>query len=285
MRDIVSTFSIVAFDPDTQSLGVAVQSKFLAVGSIVPWARAGAGAVATQAMANFNYGPRGLELMSRGKTAGETVEALITADDKREHRQLGIVDAEGRAVTFTGSECFEWAGGITGEHFAAQGNILVGRETVEAMAKTIEGTPGDLAGRLLAALDAGEQAGGDSRGKQAAALLVVREGGGYGGDNDRVVDLRVDDHPEPIRELIRLRSLHTLYFGETRPEDVVAVDGDVKGEVETSLRRLGYLEAGTDDEVLLDSLSVFIRTENFEEREQKRGYLDRAVLEFMKEKR
>jgi uncharacterized Ntn-hydrolase superfamily protein len=284
-RDIVSTFSIVAFDPDTQSLGVAVQSKFLAVGSIVPWARAGAGAVATQAMANFNYGPRGLELMSRGKTAGETVEALISADDEREHRQLGIVDAKGRAVTFTGSECFEWAGGITGEHYAAQGNILVGRETVEAMAKTFEGTPGDLAGRLLAALDAGEQAGGDSRGKQAAALLVLREGGGYGGDNDRVLDLRVDDHPEPIRELIRLRSLHTLYFGETRPEDVVAVDGDVKGEVETSLRRLGYLEEGTDDEVLLDSLSVFIRTENFEEREQERGYLDRAVLEFMKEKR
>ncbi len=281
----VATFSIVAFDPETDALGVAVQSKFLAVGSIVPWARAEVGAVATQAMANLNYGPRGLELMTRGKTAGETVEALITADDEREHRQLGIVDAEGRAVTFTGSECFEWAGGITGEHYAAQGNILVGRETVEAMAKTFEGTPGDLAGRLLAALDAGEQAGGDSRGKQAAALLVVREGGGYGGDNDRVLDLRVDDHPEPIRELIRLRSLHTLYFGETRPEDVVAVDGDVKGEVETSLRRLGYLEVGTDDEVLLDSLSVFIRTENFEEREQKRGYLDRAVLEFMKEKR
>ena len=285
MRDIVSTFSIVAFDPESGALGVAVQSKFLAVGSIVPWARAEVGAVATQAMANFNYGPRGLELMTRGKTAGETVEALITADDEREHRQLGIVDAEGRAVTFTGSECLEWAGGITGEHYAAQGNILVGRETVEAMAKTFEGTPGDLAGRLLAALDAGEQAGGDSRGKQAAALLVVREGGGYGGDNDRVLDLRVDDHPEPIRELIRLRSLHTLYFGETRPEDVVAVDGDVKGEVETSLIRLGYIEEGTDDEVLLDSLSVFIRTENFEEREQERGYLDRAVLEFMKEKR
>ena len=285
MRDIVSTFSIVAFDPESGALGVAVQSKFLAVGSIVPWARAGAGAVATQAMANFNYGPRGLELMSRGKTAGETVEALISADDEREHRQLGVVDAEGRAVTFTGSECFEWAGGITGEHYAAQGNILVGRETVEAMAKTFEGTPGDLAGRLLAALDAGEQAGGDSRGKQAAALLVVREGGGYGGDNDRVLDLRVDDHPEPIRELIRLRSLHTLCFGGTRPEDIIAVEGDVKTEVEIALRRLGYLGEGADDEVLLDSLSVFIRTENFEEREQERGYLDRAVLEFMKEKR
>jgi uncharacterized Ntn-hydrolase superfamily protein len=286
LREIVATFSIVAFDPETDSLGVAVQSKFLAVGSIVPWARAGTGAVATQAMANYNFGPRGLGLMSRGKTARETVEALISADDEREHRQLGVVDAEGRAATFTGDECFEWAGGVTGEYYAAQGNILVGKETVTEMAKTFEDIPGDLAGRLLAALDAGQQAGGDSRGKQSAALLVVREGGGYGGDNDRVLDLRVDDHPEPIRELIRLRALHTLYFGETRPEDVIAVDGDVKREVETSLRRQGYLEAeDAGDEVLLDSLSAFIRTENFEEREQERGYLDRAVLEFMKEKR
>jgi uncharacterized Ntn-hydrolase superfamily protein len=286
LREIVATFSIVAFDPDTDSLGVAVQSKFLAVGSIVPWARAGMGAVATQAMANYNFGPRGLGLMSRGMTARETVEALISADDEREHRQLGVVDAEGRAATFTGGECFEWAGGVTGEYYAAQGNILVGRETVTEMAKTFEDTLGNLAGRLLAALDAGQQAGGDSRGKQSAALLVVREGGGYGGDNDRVLDLRVDDHPEPIRELIRLRALHTLYFGETRPEDVIAVDGDVKREVETSLRRQGYLEAeDAGDEVLLDSLSAFIHTENFEEREQERGYLDRAVLEFMKEKR
>ena len=227
MRDIVATFSIVAFDPDTGSLGVAVQSKFLAVGSIVPWARAEVGAVATQAMANYNYGPRGLDLMSQGRSAQETVEALISADEEREHRQLGVVDAEGRAATFTGSECFEWAGGVTGENCAAQGNILVGRQTVEALAKTFEGTSGDLAGRLLAALDAGQQAGGDSRGKQSAALLVVREGGGYGGDNDRVVDLRVDDHPEPIRELIRLQGLHTLYFGETRAEHVLAGERNV----------------------------------------------------------
>src|SRR5919199_3481549 len=223
---IVATFSIVAFDPETDSLGVAVQSKFLAVGSIVPWARAGAGAVATQAMANFNYGPRGLDMMAEGSSARDTVEGLISADENRERRQLGVVDAGGRAATFTGSECFDWAGGLTGEHYAAQGNILVGRETVEAMAMTFEDTSGELAGRLLAALDAGQQAGGDSRGRQSAALLVVREGGGYGGDNDRVLDLRVDDHPEPIRELIRLRSLHTLYFGVT--EDVVEVAGEIK---------------------------------------------------------
>ena len=280
---IVATFSIVAFDPETDSLGVAVQSKFLAVGSVVPWARAGVGAVATQAMANYNYGPRGLQLMEEGTTADETVEVLVSADEDRDHRQVGVVDSGGRAATYTGSECFDWAGGVAGEHYAAQGNILVGAETVEAMAVIYEETKGDLAARLLSALDAGQAAGGDSRGKQSAALLVVREGGGYGGDNDRIVDLRVDDHPEPIRELIRIRDLHTLYFGETRPEDVVAVDGDVRTEVAEALRRAGYLsgpDAGDDD--LFDALSAYVRAENFEEREQRRGHLDRAVLEHMK---
>jgi uncharacterized Ntn-hydrolase superfamily protein len=282
-RCIVATFSIVAFDPETDSLGVAVQSKFLAVGSVVPWARAGVGAVATQAMANYNYGPRGLDLMAENMTAERTVEALVSADTDRGHRQVGVVDAYGRAATFTGSECFDWAGGVTGEHYAAQGNILVGSETVEAMARTYEGTNGDLAARLLAALDAGQAAGGDSRGKQSAALLVVREGGGYGGNNDRVVDLRVDDHQDPIRELIRIRDLHTLYFGETRPDDVVAADGDVRTEVADALRRAGYLE-GPDrgDEDLFDALNAYIHTENFEEREQRHGHLDRAVLEYMK---
>jgi uncharacterized Ntn-hydrolase superfamily protein len=280
---IVATFSIVAFDPETDSLGVAVQSKFLAVGSVVPWARAGVGAVATQAMANYNYGPRGLDLMAEGNSAEQTVKALTSADEDREHRQVGVVDARGRASTFTGSECFDWAGGVTGEHYAAQGNILVGKETVEAMASTYERMDGDLATRLLGALDAGQGAGGDSRGKQSAALLVVREGGGYGGDNDKVVDLRVDDHPEPIGELIRIRDLHTLYFGETNPDDIIVVDGDVRTEVSDALLRAGYLEepdVGDDD--LFDALSAYIRTENFEEREQRHGYLDRAVLEYLK---
>jgi uncharacterized Ntn-hydrolase superfamily protein len=283
---IVATFSIAAFDPETDSLGVAVQSKFLAVGSVVPRARAGVGAVATQAMANYNYGPHGLALMSEGNSAEQTVEALTSADEDREHRQVGVVDARGRVSTFTGSECFDWAGGVTGEHYAAQGNILVGKETVEAMASTYEETGGDLATRLLGALDAGQGAGGDSRGKQSAALLVVREGGGYGGDNDRVVDLRVDDHPEPIGELIRIRDLHTLYFGETSPDDVIAVDGDVRAEVADALLRAGHLEGpdvGDDD--LFDALSAYIRTENFEEREQQRGYLDRAVLDHLNRKR
>jgi uncharacterized Ntn-hydrolase superfamily protein len=282
----IATFSIVAFDPQTDSLGVAVQSKFLAVGSVVPWARAGVGALATQAMANYNYGPRGLDLMSDGNTAEQTVEALTSSDENREHRQVGVLDARGQAATFTGSECFDWAGGVTGEHYAAQGNILVGKETVEAMARAYEETNGDLAARLLGALDAGQGAGGDSRGKQSAALLVVREGGGYGGENDRVVDLRVDDHQEPIRELIRIRDLHTLYFGETRPDEVIAVDGDVRAEVADALLRAGYFEGpdvGDDD--LFDALSAYIRTENFEEREQRRGYLDRAVLKYLKGQR
>ena len=243
------------------------------------------GAVATQAMANYNYGPRGLDLMAEGKSAGETVEVLTSADEEREHRQIGVVDARGRAATFTGSECFDWAGGVTGEHYAAQGNILVGRETVEAMAKTYEGTDGDLAARLLAALAAGQEAGGDSRGEQSAALLVVREGGGYGGDNDRVLDLRVDDHPDPIKELARIRDLHTLYFGEAEPEDIVPIDGEVRGQVVASLRRLGYLkQEDPDDEALHGALAVFMGTENFEERDRGRGYLDVAVLEFMRGK-
>jgi len=283
---LVATFSIVGFDPETGSLGVAVQSKFLAVGAVVPWARAGVGAVATQAMANLTYGPRGLDLMAEGRTAAETVEALVSADEDREHRQVGAVDAAGRATTFTGGECFPWAGGVTGENFAAQGNILVGQETVGAMARTFAEGEGDLAGRLLAALSVGQEAGGDSRGKQSAALLVVREGAGYGGDNARFLDLRVDDHPEPIAELARLRGLHELYFGETRPEDVVGIEGETEREVREALGRLGYLRRGNtaDREAVLDALSSFIRTENFEEREQERGYADRAVLGFLRDR-
>jgi uncharacterized Ntn-hydrolase superfamily protein len=283
----VATFSIVAFDPKSGSLGVAVQSKFLAVGALVPYARAGVGAVATQALANVVYGRRGLELMARGKTASETIELLTKEDEQKAQRQVGIVDAKGRAAAFTGEDCHDWAGSLTGEHYAIQGNILAGSQVVEAMASAYEASGPDLAGRLLAALDAGQEAGGDPRGKQSAALLIVREGGGYGGGNDRFVDLRVDDHPEPIRELARIRDLHTLYFGETKPEDVVAVEGDNREEVMAHLQRLGYLEGrdASDDEVLLDALTDFLHIENFEEREQERGYLDLEVLRFMRSKR
>jgi uncharacterized Ntn-hydrolase superfamily protein len=201
------TFSIVATDPDRRDLGIAVASKFPCVGAVVPWARAGAGAVATQSWANTSFGPQGLALMEVGIRAGEALDRLIAADEGREDRQVGFVDAGGGAATFTGSKCMEWAGGTTGDGFAAQGNILAGETVVSELARAFAGTEGDLCDRLLAALIAGDAAGGDKRGRQSAALLVVREGGGYEGRNDRYIDLRVDDHPDPIVELARLFSV------------------------------------------------------------------------------
>lgn len=243
--------------------------------------------MATQALANVTYGPRALELLAQGKTANETIEHLTEQDQQRALRQVGIVDSRGQAAAFTGEDCHDWAGSLIGDRYAIQGNILAGRRVVEAMAGAYEASDDDLAGRLLAALEAGQAAGGDPRGKQSAALLVVRDGGGYGGGNDRLVDLRVDDHPEPIRELAQIRDLHTLYFGETEPEDIVAVEGDVRKEVVALLQSLGYLAGrdSGDDEALLDALTDFLHIENFEEREQERGYLDLEVLRFMRSKR
>ena len=198
------TFSIVAADPEAGDWGVAVASRFPCVGAVVPWARAGVGAVATQSWANTAFGPDGLALMHEGVPAEETLGRLVEADEGRDDRQVGLVDAAGRAATFTGSTCMDWAGGATGRGFAAQGNILVGEEVVGAMARTFAESDGDLCDRLLAALLAGDAAGGDRRGRQSAALLVVREGGGYEGRNDRYIDLRVDDHPDAPAELARL---------------------------------------------------------------------------------
>lgn len=288
MRDIVATFSIAGYDPATGELGVAVQSRFLAVGAVVPWARAGVGAVATQAYANPDYGPEGLDLLASGRSAKETIETLTRADEDRAHRQLGVVDARGRSAAYTGGECFDWAGNICGDNYSAQGNILVGEETVQALAKTFEESAGKLrlADRLLEALFAAQTAGGDSRGQQSAALLVVREGGGYGGHNDRSVDLRIDDHPEPIEELRRLRDLHDLYFGTVKPENIVRLEGGVRDQAVIDLRRLGYLGIGAspEDEAVYEALAAFSRTENFEEREQQRGYADLEVLWFLRGK-
>jgi len=200
----MATFSIVGFDPETQDLGVAVQSKFFAVGSVVPWAEAGVGAIASQAFGNTTFGPRGLALLSDGLSVEEVLAKLLEDDPDREQRQVGIVDAEGRSAAFTGNECLFWAGDTTGANFAAQGNILVDRETVAAMARAFEETDGILGERLMRAIEAGQAAGGDSRGVQSAAIVIVREGGGYGGFNDRYCDLRVDDHEDPIGELRRL---------------------------------------------------------------------------------
>ena len=204
-----STFSIVAQDPDTGDLGVATQSKYLAVGSVVPWARINAGAVATQAWANASFGPRGLDLLEQDVGAIDTLERLIESDAGRQSRQVGVVDVDGTAAAFTGEECQEWAGHVTGPGYVCLGNILAGEEVVTAMAEAFEALDGeDFAAKLIAVLTAGQEAGGDRRGRQSAALLVAREGGGCGGTSDFLVDLRVDDHADPIEELKRLYRLH-----------------------------------------------------------------------------
>ncbi len=207
-----STFSIVAFDETTDELGVAVQSKFLAVGSAVPWVIGGVGAIATQAWANTTYGPRGLSLLEAGHDPKTAIKMLTASDEQRDQRQAGIVDAQGRSASFTGAGCMEWAGGVAQRNFAAQGNILAGPAVVQGMADTFVRTKGCLADRLIASLRAGQAAGGDRRGKQSAALYIAKPAGGYGGFNDRYVDLRVDDHPDPIEELARILELHKLYF-------------------------------------------------------------------------
>jgi len=209
---VVATFSIVAYDPETKELGVAVQSKFIAVGSVVPWAKAGVGAVATQSYANTTYGPKALSLLADGDEPETVMKKITETDRKAAVRQVGIVDAKGRSATFTGEKCTAWAGGLKGENFACQGNILAGEDVVKKMAKSFQESKGDLGERLIAALQAGQDAGGDSRGMQSAALLLVRDGWGYGGFNDRYRDLRVDDHPEPIKELLRVYGLHREIF-------------------------------------------------------------------------
>ncbi len=277
------TFSIVGFDPKTNELGIAVQSKFIGVGSVVPWAKAGVGAIATQSYANPAYGPDGLKLLAEGKSAEEAIRILTENDEGIRERQVGIVDANGNSATFTGEDCIDYAGGIAGENFAAQGNLLVNEETVRAMADTFVNTEGTLADRLLKVLDAGQEAGGDKRGKQSAALYVVKENGGYLGANDRYIDLRVDDHPDPIKELIRIYQLHQLYFGVTKEENIVIIEGEIKEEIENELYRLGYLkEKHVDDSLFYEQLTNFLHIENFEGRELEKGKVDKEVLQFMK---
>ena len=273
------TYSIVGFDPEEKEWGIAVQSKFLGVGSVVPFAKAGVGAVATQSYANTSYGPHALQLMGEGKTAEEALDIITKDDPERPLRQVGLIDACGNAATFTGEGCYEWAGGQTGKHFAAQGNILVDDQTVKAMADTFESTTGSLAERLLNALDAGQEAGGDSRGMQSAALLVVKENGGYGGFNDRYIDLRVDDHASPIKELKRIYHLHQLYFKESDAGRVVLLEGDIHDQVERELTRLGYAK---EKQSLYQNLKDYLHTENFEMREQDENYIDLDVLDYMK---
>ncbi|HEV8461779.1 MAG TPA: DUF1028 domain-containing protein [Gaiellaceae bacterium] len=272
-RPIVATYSIVACDVEAEQWGVATQSKFLAVGSVVPWAEPGVGAVATQAYANPRYGPEGLALLRQGLSAQETVDRLISEDDGRDHRQLGVVDARGGSASFTGSECMEWAGGLTGPCFAAQGNILVGEETVAALATSFTATAGrPLAERLIECLASAQAAGGDRRGQQSAALLVVERDGGYAGMSDVLVDLRIDDHETPVTELVRLYDIHSLLFGKTPSHEWIAVDDALHAELVDRLANLGY------DGDLDRALNAWAGTENLEERLNGTQKIDPVVL-------
>ena len=269
-RPLVATYSIAACDLEAGQWGVATQSKFLGVGSVVPWAQPQVGAIATQAWANARYGSEGLALLREGLSAEEVVERLTQADEGREHRQLGVVDAQGGSATFTGSECFDWAGGRTGRCYAAQGNILVSAETVDAIAKSFESSSGALAERLLDCLDAAQAAGGDRRGQQSAALLVVERDGGYGGLSDEVVDLRVDEHPRPLEELRRIYGMHQAIFGKTPREQWVEPDAE---ELRERLTKLGY------DGDLQHAFFSWAGSENLEERVDGVEQVDPVVLE------
>jgi uncharacterized Ntn-hydrolase superfamily protein len=270
---VVATYSIVACDLAAGQWGVAVQSKFLAVGSVVPWAEPHVGAIATQSYANPRYGPDGLALLRKGRSAEETVEALTAADEGRVERQVGVVDGQGRAASFTGAECHDWAGGRTGPGYAAQGNILVSGETVDALAATFEQNGHlSLAERLLECLAAAQAAGGDRRGQQSASLLVVEKDAGYAKLSDAVVDLRVDDHESPISELRRLHGLHDEIFGVTPREDWVSVDETLGTELHDRLASLGYQgELGK-------ALGDWAGTENLEERVDGVERIDPVVL-------
>jgi uncharacterized Ntn-hydrolase superfamily protein len=271
---VVATYSIAACDLESQQWGVATQSKFLSVGSVVPWAKPQVGAIATQAYANPRYGPDGLALLREGLSAEEVVERLTSADEGRDHRQLGVVDANGGSATFTGAECMEWAGGHTGPGYAAQGNILVSGETVDAIAEAFEATAGKpLAERLLDCLDAAQAAGGDRRGQQSAAILVVERDGGYAGLSDSVVDLRVEDHERPLEELRRIYGLHQAIFGETPREEWLEVDKALEQELRERLGRLGF------DGDLGESFFAWAGKENLEERVDGVERVDPVVLE------
>lgn len=279
------TFSIVGYDPRTHEVGVAVQSKFPCVGNVVPWAKAGVGAIATQAWANPKYGPDGLRLLQEGHSVEEVVALLTAADPGAEDRQFGVIDAAGHAASFTGARCMDWAGGIVGENFACQGNILVGEPTVQAMAHAFTTTSGDLAERLTMALMAAAQAGGDSRGMQAAALYIAKENAGYLGNNDRYVDIRVDEHPDPIVELRRILKMYRILFYKTRPENVVELTGDMSAYVLGELIRQGYYSGEATDawsEAAQEALNTFYSTENFEERICDFGKIDREVVDYLK---
>jgi uncharacterized Ntn-hydrolase superfamily protein len=263
-----------------------VQSKFLSVGAVVPWVRAGTGAIATQAFANTSYGPRALDMLAAGQTPEQVARELIAGDEGRADRQFGIVDKSGRATTYTGEKCITWAGGIAGTNFAAQGNCLAGPAVVEALVSTFQSANGSLADRLVLALRAAQAAGGDKRGQQSAALIIEKPGGGYAGFNGRYVDLRVDDHGAPIEELARLLELHKLYFFPPAPEDILPIDDTLGREIVRELRRAGAFEGGEQyDERAQAALVAFMHVENLENRVRADGTIDRQTLNYLRSHR
>src|SRR6187397_565767 len=271
---VVATYSIAACDLEGGQWGVATQSKFLGVGSVVPWAEPQAGAIATQSYANARYGPDGLALLREGASAQEVADRLTAADEGRDHRQLGVVDDTGGSATFTGAECMDWAGGRTGPCYAAQGNILVSAATVDAIAETFEASAGKpLAERLIDCMDAAQAAGGDRRGQQSSALLVVERDGGYAGLSDSVVDLRVDEHERPLEKLRRIYVMHQAIFGETPREEWLDVDDALGQELRERLGRLGY------DGDLAESYFAWAGKENLEERVDGVDRVDPIVIE------
>ncbi|MEM1646251.1 MAG: DUF1028 domain-containing protein [Ignisphaera sp.] len=283
------TFSIVAVDKDKGDIGVAVASKFIAAGSIVPWVRVGIGAVATQSWANVKFGPLILYLLENHYTPKEAVELVLAGDPRKDFRQIGVVDAKGNAYAFTGSKCIPYAGHIIGDGFAVQGNILVGEEVLEAMAKAFETTKGELVDKLLAALKAGDDAGGDKRGKQSAAIIVLRPCGGYGGcieGVDKYVDLRVDDHLDPVKELIRLFKIWELTILEREdPSDVYDLS-QVVHNVQLALKKLGYYRgevSGILDEDTVNALELWMSINNFENKIRKDGKIWGTVYRFLLE--
>jgi uncharacterized Ntn-hydrolase superfamily protein len=294
------TYSIVAYDSATGDLGIAVQSKFPNVGGIVPWARAGIGAVATQSLSNTDYGEKGLELLAQGATAPEAMRIVMRGDPRPAQRQVGMVDVRGNAASWTGDSTFDWAGGraggghvggkgqmITGRNYAAQANIMVSDATVRNMAETFERTRGSLADRLLAALVAGQAGGGDKRGMQSAALLVVRAGAGYLGLNDRYIDIRVYDAPDPIKELQRLYTLHKLYFFTTDSADLMPITPALQKELEALLIERKWLNAPEPSltQTFLNALANFMYWENYDVRVRMDGKIDRVVLDDIRKNR
>lgn len=282
------TFSIVACDQETKDLGIAVESKFPAVGNAVPFAQAGVGAIATQSYANTTYGPRGLAMLRRGRSPKEVIVALTAKDRGGAKRQIGIVDARGRPASYTGKECSAWAGHVVGRGYACQGNILAGEEVVKGMARAYESSEGDLPLKLLAALVAGQEAGGDRRGQQSAALLVVREKGGYGGFNDRWIDLRVDDHPRPINELIRVFNIYDMtMLTREDPKSTVPITPEIAMFVQRFLAGKGYYKGaahGRWDTKTQEAFEGWMGVENLEQKVRTDGKLWGSVRRYIQEK-